>query len=105
MIEEQERMGWQLIAKPIIGKMRIVEEQELPGSRFTPRGGIWHPFQLFRQHVIPSAHPLVRPESDIYVIWLPMAKKHEVVRLEISDDLLRRRIAEGNPIMDKVEIT
>lgn len=109
-VDEAESHGWTVIAKPVVGKMQIVDESTLPGNRFVPTGGIWHPRQLYRQFLIPDAHPLAQQteaDQDLYIVWLPVGQRDDgkVMRVEVPDEIVTKMIAEDNPALRGVEVS
>ena len=108
---EQRKMGWQFFGKPILKKIRFVDELSLPDKGHGVRGGVggvWHPKQLFEEAIMPDQHPLaqtVEAGEDLYIVWLPVGMRDDGKRvtLEVKDSVIGELLAEGK--LQGVEIS
>jgi len=106
-ISEQAKQGWELVGKPDVRKIRLVDEASLPGSRFVATGGIWHPNQLWKQSILPREHPLaqtVAEDQDLYIVWFPFQMRDDgkPVRIEVRDEVAEKLLSMGKITEEQV---
>ena len=100
---EQRKMGWQYFGKPILKKIRFVDELSLPDKGYGVTGGtggVWHPKQLFEEAIMPDQHPLsqtVENGEDLYIVWLLVGMNDDGKRItmEVKDKVVADLLAEG----------
>ena len=95
-IAGEEKVGWELIAKPIVQRIRVVEEKDIGPSRISDIGGLWHPYMLAEHFLISSDHPFAREDQDLYMIWAPMRIEWKPITIEVPDEVIEEgRLPKG----------
>lgn len=84
----QESLGWQPYGKPVVAKMTVADERNIGGK-------VWHPYMMKKHFLISREHPLVKPDRDLYIIWLPCKRRPKVITLDVPDEIVPGLIEKG----------
>jgi len=88
-IAGEGKVGWELVGKPLVRRINIVDEHDIGPSRVSDIGGLWHPYMMTQFNIISSDHPFVHPGKDLYMIWAPMKMPCIPHIIEIADEIIR----------------
>ncbi len=88
-IANEEKVGWELLDKPLVKRVQVVNEKDIGPSRISDIGGLWHPYMIEAFNIMSAEHPFIHPGKDLYMIWAPMKMPHVPHIIEISDEIIK----------------
>ena len=101
-----EREGWTMLDIPVVRRVTVVDEAGISDSNlFLPSAvGVWSPDDLAEKNTIPFGHDYLRPDRDLYMIWVLCEREAEIGVLEIDDDVLQEMVDSESSTLDGLVI-
>jgi len=105
-VEVLEKDGWTLLDIPVVRKVKVVDEKGISDSNlFLPSAtGVWSPDDLAEKNTIPIGHDYLRPDRDLYMIWVLCEREAEVGVMEVEDSVLQEMIDSESSTLDGLVI-